>query len=49
LGGLPTPGPWSEECLYAEIVAMVQRHCGAGGNELDSGGIPVHAVADENS
>ncbi len=39
----PTPGLWSEEYLYAEIVEMVLRHCGTTGDELDSGDVPVHA------
>ncbi len=39
----PTPGLWSEEHLYAEIVEIVLRHCGTTGDELDSGDVPVHA------
>jgi hypothetical protein len=43
LDDLPKPGLWGEEHLCAEIAAMVLRHCGTAGGELDSGGGAVHA------
>jgi hypothetical protein len=40
---LPTPALFGEDYISAQVLDIVSRYCDAGGNELDSYGVPAYA------